>query len=87
MSRCRFSLGNDRFIEVTEWKSELRVDLREWKDDKPTKKGISLTLMQLKNWVDYLEYADQRGQRNKTIRVILEGTFIVPSPRAAHVWI
>ena len=24
MSRCRFSLGNDRFIEVTEWKGELR---------------------------------------------------------------
>ena len=87
MSRCRFSLGNDRFIKVTEWKGELRVDLREWKDDKPTKKGISLTLMQWKNWVDYLEYADQRGQRNKTIRVILEGTFIVPSLRAAHVWI
>ena len=59
MSRCRFSLGNDRFIEVTEWKGELRFDLREWKDDKPTKKGISLTLMRWKNWVDYLEYADQ----------------------------
>ena len=59
MSRCRFSLGNDSFIEVTEWKGELRVDLREWKDDKATKKGISLTLMRWKNWVDYLEYADQ----------------------------
>ena len=45
MSRCRFSLGKDPFIEVTEWKGELPVDLREWKDDKPTKKGISLTLM------------------------------------------
>ena len=55
----QISLGNDRYIEVTECKSELPVDLREWKDDKPTKKGISLTLMQWKNWVDYLKYADQ----------------------------
>ena len=37
MSRGRFSLRNDRFIGVTEWKGELRVDLREWKDDKPRK--------------------------------------------------
>ena len=59
MSRCRFSLGNDRFMEVTEWKDKLCVELREWKDDKPTKKGISLTLMRWMNWVDYLEYTDQ----------------------------
>ena len=38
MSRCIFSLKNDCFSEVTEWKGELRVDLREWKDEKPTKK-------------------------------------------------
>ena len=44
MSRCRMSLGNDRYVEVKEWKDELRVDLRERKDDKPTKKGISLTI-------------------------------------------
>ena len=37
MSRCRFSLQNNRFIGVTEWKVELRVDLREWKVDKPRK--------------------------------------------------
>ena len=41
MSRCRMSLGNDRYVEVKEWKGEVRVDLRECKDDKPTKKGIS----------------------------------------------
>ena len=42
------------------------VDLREWKDDKPTKKGISLTLMRWKNWVDYLEHADQARAEKKT---------------------
>ena len=59
MSRCKLSLGNDRYVQVTEWKGELRVDLREWNDDKPTKKGISLTLMRWKNWVDYVEYVDE----------------------------
>ena len=44
MSRCRMSLGNDRYVEVKEWNGELRVDLREWKDDKPTKKRNQLNL-------------------------------------------
>ena len=65
MSKCRMSLGNDRYVEVKEWKGELRVDLREWKGDKPTKKGISLTLMRWKNWVDSLEYADQAKAEKK----------------------
>ena len=59
MSTFRGSLGNGRVAEVTEWKGEKRVDLREWQDDTPTKKGISLTLMRWKNWVDYIEYLDQ----------------------------
>ena len=33
--------------------------MREYEDDKPTETGISLTIMRLKNWVNYLEYADQ----------------------------
>ena len=73
MSRCRFSLRHDRFIEVTEWKGELLVDLREWKDDKPTKKGISLTLMRWKNWVDYLEYADQARTEKQNYKSHLGG--------------
>ena len=73
MSRCRFSLRNDRFIQVTEWKDELHVDLREWKDDKPTKEGISLTLMRWKNWVDYLEYADQARTEKQNYKSHLGG--------------
>lgn len=49
------SLGNVRYVKVGEWKGEKRVDLREWDKDKPTKKGISLTLMRWKNFVDSLE--------------------------------
>ena len=53
------SLGNDRFVEVNQWKGKLRVDIREWKHDKPTKKGFSLTLMRWKNFVQQLEYTDR----------------------------
>ena len=49
MIREKFSLGNERYVQVNEWRGELRVDIRELKDDKPTKKGISLTLMRWKN--------------------------------------
>ena len=66
-------IAADRYIEVTEWKGELRVDLREWKADKPTKKGISLTLMRFKNWVDYLEYADQARTEKQNYKSHLGG--------------
>ena len=80
MSRCRFSLGNDRFIEVTEWKGELCVDLREWKNDKPTKKGISLTLMRWKNWVNYLEYADQARTEKQNYKSSWRELFLYHHP-------
>ena len=59
MSTFRSNIGNERYVEVTEWKGERRVDLREWQYNKPSKKGISVTLMRWKNWVDGIEYLDQ----------------------------
>lgn len=53
------SLGNGRYVKVGEWKGEKRVDLREWDKNKPTKKGISLTLMRYKVLVDNLEFIDK----------------------------
>ena len=47
--RCKIPLGNDRYLQISEWKGELRVDLREWQNDYPTKKGISLNTMQFKD--------------------------------------
>lgn len=64
--RCKFNLGNERYVQVNEWKGEMRVDIREWKDDTPTKKGISLTLMRWKNFVDQLEYVDQALEDKKS---------------------
>lgn len=53
MSRGKFALGNDRYVQVLEWRGEVKVDFREWesKNDSltPTKKGIRLGLMQYKN--------------------------------------
>lgn len=55
------SLGNGRYknVKVGEWKSEKRVDLREWNKDKPTMKGISLTLMRWKNFVECFDQVDR----------------------------
>lgn len=58
-SRCNFPLGGGRYVQVCDWKGELRVDLREWCDNTPTRKGISLTLMRWKNLMDYVECLDQ----------------------------
>ena len=64
--RCRFSLGSERFVKVSEWRGELRVDIIEWRHDKPTKKGISLTLMRWKNWVNQLELAENALHEKKS---------------------
>ena len=57
--RCKYHIGNEKFVTVKEWKGELRVDLREWMGVRPTKKGISLTLMRWKILVGMLEYIDE----------------------------
>jgi hypothetical protein len=42
--RCKLDLGNERFVRVCEWKGEIRIDIREYQNGVPTKKGISLPL-------------------------------------------
>ena len=51
---------------VNEWRGELRVDIREWRDDKPMRKGVSLTLMRWKNWVNQLELAEKALHEKKS---------------------
>ena len=60
-------------MKVSEWRGEQRVDLREWEDDKPTKKGISLTLMRWKNLVDRIEDVDKALQNGSDYRLHLGG--------------
>ena len=66
-------MGNEQYVEVTEWKGELRVDLRQWQDGKPTKKGISVTLMRWKNWVECISYLDEALQNKKAYSCHLGG--------------
>lgn len=55
MNRWKLALGNNRFVQVVEWKGELRVDLRQWENNYPSKKGVSLNLMQYKNLLAALD--------------------------------
>ena len=58
-NNVEFVLGNQRYAKVSEWKGETRVDLREWDNEKATKKGISLTLLRWKCLVDCLHLVDE----------------------------
>ena len=62
-TRCNIELGNDRFVKASEWRDEIRIDVRQWEiqNDKrvPTEKGISLPLHRWKMFVDMFEFLDQ----------------------------
>ena len=56
-----------------ELKGEMIVNFGEWKDDKHTKKGINLILLQLSNRVGYLEYLDQAETDKKNYNSLIGG--------------
>jgi len=62
-TRCNIELGNNRFVKATEWRDEIRIDVRQWEiqNDRrvPTKKGISLPLHRWEMLVDMFELLDQ----------------------------
>jgi hypothetical protein len=58
-ARCQLELGNNRYVKVCDWNGELRVDIREWNEGKPTKKGISLPLSRWKNLVNIFDQIDE----------------------------
>ena len=68
-----FALGNQRYVKVCEWKGEIRADLREWDGDKPTKKGISLTLMRWKCLVDNVDNVDEALKNGTAYQLHLGG--------------
>lgn len=63
--RVQFDLGNARKVKVCTWKEEIRIDLREYDADKPTKKGISLNRDQWKRWVQTIETIDEALERGR----------------------
>ena len=68
-----FQLGNGRRVRVGDWKGEKRVDIREWNGEIPTKKGICLTLMRWRSFLDYIDQVDEALQNNKTYSLDLGG--------------
>lgn len=67
---CNIELGNHRYVKVTEWKDEVRIDIREWETENgmrvPTRKGISLPLQRWKLLVDNFESLDRALQEKST---------------------
>ncbi len=53
------------------------MDIREWRDDRPSKKGISLTLMRYKNLVYLLELADRAIQSKESFDRHLGGNVYI----------
>ena len=49
------------------------MDLRQWADNKPTKKGISLPLVRWKQLVDSSEYIDEALKKDKPFQSHLGG--------------
>ena len=76
-----FALGNNRYVKVCEWKDEKRVDLREWENDKPTKKGISLTLMRWKQLVVHSDNVDEALKNNDAYTFHLGGNVYITTKK------
>jgi hypothetical protein len=64
--QCNIELGNHRYVKITEWKDEVRIDIREWEMENgariPTRKGISLPLQRWKLLVDNFDSLDKALQ-------------------------
>ena len=71
--RCKLDLGNSRYLQVLDCKGEVSIDLIEWKDDKPTDKGIKFTLMRWVWWILNLEVAEHALRNNEPYELHLGG--------------
>jgi hypothetical protein len=70
--RVSVELENGRYAKVQTWQNEPRLDLREWENgEKPTKKGISLKLHQIKSLSDKLQFIDEALKQNEETKMHL----------------
>lgn len=83
----KFELGQQRFVKVSKWRGQKRVGLREWGADKPTKKGISLTLIRWRMFLNVLEYADEALKTIKRINIIWVETYVALLRKITRTWI
>ena len=63
--RCRFSLGSERLVKGMEWRGAMGLYKR-IKKRQIDEKGINLTLMRWKNWVNQLEFAEEALHEKKS---------------------
>jgi hypothetical protein len=74
--RLSIALENGRFVKVTMWQNEPRLDLREWdigqQSIKATKKGISLKLHQVKSLSDAMNLIQESLEKNEELKWHLE---------------
>ena len=92
MSRGKFALGNDRYVQVLEWRGEVKVDFREWESKNdlliPTKKGIRLGLMQYKNLLTGMEnFVGPALSENKDDKFHVGANVFLSVKKITHVWI
>lgn len=70
--RLSVALENGRFAKVTMWQNEPRLDLRQWEigqtNNKPTKKGISLKLHQVKTLNNGMESIQESLKKNEDLK-------------------
>ncbi len=72
-------------MKVCEWKGELRVDIREWNEGKPTKKGISLTLSRWKILVENFDEIDESKKEGRQFGQHLGGNVYCELKPNGHV--
>lgn len=62
-------LQNGRYVKVSEWKKKPRVDFRQYElcngQEIPTKKGISLKMIQLKNLLSVMDSVQETISKNE----------------------
>jgi hypothetical protein len=88
--RCSIELGHNRFVQATEWKDEIRIDVREWeiKDGKqiPMKKGISLPLHRWKLLTNNMDFVDQPWVKRGNMLHTSEETCTLLWKQASSAW-
>jgi len=50
-----YNLGHSKILKVCRFNNQKRVDLRIWEEGKPTKKGVSLTVTEVKELINHLD--------------------------------
>ena len=89
-TRSNIELGNDRYVQATEWRDEIRIDVRQWEiqNDKrvPTKKGISLPLHRWKLLANNMDFVDQAPDEKRDYATHIGGN-VYATVKASDIYV